>query len=295
MSTGFIRKLDPPHSFPFITDTNTTIEKPIPFSQLPAPTDLSGNILIRMLPLKDEFDALNMSGLLLWIDPNDSKVFVNNAVKDKSAQRYSLNSNEGYFSIVTQNNKNYIELQYPSVILTVSSIILRPTFTLFFIGKSSSGLFVFDASIISGLASGIYVSTYSANLLYTYGAYLKDSELGTNLFPVISTTELVIFAIGYNLTLEATPYRVNGINRTTSQNPVGFVEENDEFTTNLSIRAWRTDNTVGSSLLGEVLIFNRSLSLEETEQMEGYLAEKWNLQGNLPSTHPYKTRGPKLV
>jgi hypothetical protein len=38
----------------------------------------------------------------------------------------------------------------------------------------------------------------------------------------------------------------------------------------------------------EVLVYNTALSVTQRQQIEGYLAWKWNLQGSLPSTHPYK-------
>lgn len=38
----------------------------------------------------------------------------------------------------------------------------------------------------------------------------------------------------------------------------------------------------------EVLVYNTPLSTTQRQQIEGYLAWKWNLQGSLPSTHPYK-------
>ena len=38
----------------------------------------------------------------------------------------------------------------------------------------------------------------------------------------------------------------------------------------------------------EVIVYNRALSETQRQQIEGYLAWKWNLQGSLPSTHPYK-------
>jgi hypothetical protein len=38
----------------------------------------------------------------------------------------------------------------------------------------------------------------------------------------------------------------------------------------------------------EVVVFASYLSQENTELIEGYLAQKWGLQESLPSTHPYK-------
>jgi hypothetical protein len=38
---------------------------------------------------------------------------------------------------------------------------------------------------------------------------------------------------------------------------------------------------------GEVLAFNSKLSDADRQKIEGYLANKWGINGNLPSTHPY--------
>ena len=44
----------------------------------------------------------------------------------------------------------------------------------------------------------------------------------------------------------------------------------------------------GNSELGELIIFSKALNTAERQQVEGYLAWKWGLVANLPSTHPYK-------
>jgi hypothetical protein len=43
---------------------------------------------------------------------------------------------------------------------------------------------------------------------------------------------------------------------------------------------------------GEILLYNRVLSDPDRQTVEGYLAWKWGLQGNLPLTHPYKFTSP---
>lgn len=46
----------------------------------------------------------------------------------------------------------------------------------------------------------------------------------------------------------------------------------------------------GNALTGtisEILVFNRALQNDERQQIEGYLAWKWGLVQNLPTTHPY--------
>jgi hypothetical protein len=42
----------------------------------------------------------------------------------------------------------------------------------------------------------------------------------------------------------------------------------------------------------ELLLVPRTLTILQRQQMEGYLAWKWGLQGNLPSTHPFKLGPP---
>ncbi|NEN23179.1 T9SS type A sorting domain-containing protein [Cryomorpha ignava] len=46
--------------------------------------------------------------------------------------------------------------------------------------------------------------------------------------------------------------------------------------------------------IAEIILIKRALTQEEREQMEGYLAHKWGLEGDLPSGHPYKTEAPLI-
>jgi hypothetical protein len=49
-----------------------------------------------------------------------------------------------------------------------------------------------------------------------------------------------------------------------------------------------------NAFVAEVLAYNRQLDLAERQQVEGYLANKWGLQANLPATHPFRTLGPAM-
>ena len=44
--------------------------------------------------------------------------------------------------------------------------------------------------------------------------------------------------------------------------------------------------------LAEFIIIDATLSSSEQQSIEGYLAHKWGLTGNLPATHPYKSSKP---
>jgi hypothetical protein len=45
----------------------------------------------------------------------------------------------------------------------------------------------------------------------------------------------------------------------------------------------------------EVMAYSNALSTPDRQTVEGYLAWKWGLQGNLPTTHPYRYNNPGIV
>jgi hypothetical protein len=49
-----------------------------------------------------------------------------------------------------------------------------------------------------------------------------------------------------------------------------------------------------SGFIGEIILFNTALTASERQQVEGYLAAKWGLGMNLPTTHPYSSVVPIL-
>jgi hypothetical protein len=50
-----------------------------------------------------------------------------------------------------------------------------------------------------------------------------------------------------------------------------------------------------SGFTGEVIIYNTLLTATQRQEVEGYLAWKWGLQGSLPVGHPYQTATPTIV
>jgi hypothetical protein len=73
-------------------------------------------------------------------------------------------------------------------------------------------------------------------------------------------------------------------------------------TTGFGYTRYRVGNTAGSGgnafwggLVGEIIIYNSSLTTSRRQIIEGYLAWKWGLTANLPATHPYKNIPPNVV
>jgi hypothetical protein len=50
-----------------------------------------------------------------------------------------------------------------------------------------------------------------------------------------------------------------------------------------------------NGIIAEVIHYQAALSIENYQQVEGYLASKWGLQANLPTNHPYKSSTPDVT
>ncbi|MDG0965255.1 MAG: hypothetical protein P8O23_09315, partial [Opitutales bacterium] len=61
--------------------------------------------------------------------------------------------------------------------------------------------------------------------------------------------------------------------------------QSDSFSNdrNIASRSWH-------GKLAELLIYNEALSDSEIEKVEGYLAHKWGIEADLPTSHPYKAQ-----
>lgn len=88
---------------------------------------------------------------------------------------------------------------------------------------------------------------------------------------------------------------VNGVNLLFKWNGITVLNRNSATYTNTdALLANFSINTTepSSNNIAAIYIFNTTLSPQDIEIMEGYLANVWNLQANLPEGHPYKLANP---
>jgi len=81
-------------------------------------------------------------------------------------------------------------------------------------------------------------------------------------------------------------YVVNGTWESTGETPTGSA-----CTVNAILR--NQYNTGQDGIVGEIIVVDGISTIENRQKIEGYLAHKWGLTGNLPSNHPYKTKKPQ--
>lgn len=261
------------------------------------------------------FDPSQVSGLALWLDATDTSTVVTsgsnvtawndksgngrNMVANVSFQRptYSPNSLNGnnsilffrnasnsftilentsfnfttsswtYFTVLRRNAANTTFQRFVSMASVINGLDNNNSFSVNLNSSSPNNFFnmerngslagTFNTSnvcllenIVNGSLTNIDIFNANTNYLFTNGSLLTSGG-GLN--------------VGATLTIAHTRYGCATF--TSATNDAGF------------------ESLQGN--IGEVLLFNRTLRQSELQEVEGYLAWKWNIQTSLPVTHPF--------
>lgn len=80
------------------------------------------------------------------------------------------------------------------------------------------------------------------------------------------------------------------------ENPTNFTESLTSTTlTDMGIGARNQNgNRLMDGFIAEIVVLNTTVDTSDRQLIEGYLAHKWGLVGNLPVGHPYKTSPPTV-
>jgi hypothetical protein len=81
---------------------------------------------------------------------------------------------------------------------------------------------------------------------------------------------------------------LNGSNQSTR----GAISFPGPATTNIGVGFTTQLSNYFQGTINEIIIYNREVTTDERQQVEGYLAYKWGLQSNFPSSQPYKINPP---
>lgn len=232
----------------------------------------------------------------LWLDMDDQTTFTSSsgnvtAIADKSGNSYTFNAASG--STLTavntaQNNKNILRFDGNSDATSYTGVGFSSTAVhkWFFVVKVTASdnhdaLVTFTKSnptlqMIMFNMSGAGV--FSGDWYMNPGTSLTGNS--TNLLNqwVMLSIELDVPNTRATASLNATAYNTNVTQSGLSTMGTGSIRLNDY------------QNNADSDW-GEV-IFTEDVSQSNSDKIEGYLAHKWGLTADLPSSHPYKTSAP---
>jgi hypothetical protein len=197
----------------------------------------------------------------------------------------------GTFQYVANSINRLPSINFPGVNNTYirgNVSITGTTFTAFSVAITRSNTSLYSRILSLGVVGTVdyLAATYAAALLIYIGPTLLSTRNGVN------TPSLAIsYGIPY---LNGCLY--DGTNMYISVN--GTLSSGVASTGTFNIVNYQLGNTFGgeadpySGFIGEVIIYSTALTNNQRQQVEGYLAWKWGLQGNLPANHPNKNVPP---
>ena len=231
------------------------------------------------------FDPSQISGLSLWLDAADDSTVIRTGVNitrwdDKSGNRrnvtasgtptYVANSLGGLNAINFATSASFFTT--PSFALTSSG-----SFTMFFI-------YNFVSAVAGNTDFFITPSSYAIFDLFVHTSGTQRLQLHLDSLTPLSTSLIptrgvpYIYAVNYNYTSGALNVFANGSNIATNTRTTNLLATPQTYTYGAQS---------SNAFYYESVIYNNSLTTTQQQQVESYLAWKWNLQRNLPTTHPY--------
>lgn len=224
---------------------------------------------------------ITASSLQLWYDANDSSTIAHTSGRvsqwdDKSGNSRHLveasASRQPYYTTSDTDGNNLDTIHNK---LGTSGVGMRLT-------SSFNYRYVF---VVLKYKDGID-STFDIT------SYFMDPSSFTGHFVAVSGASSLI-SVG------ATTYEKNASNtKTDAQMPMDLCIMEHDIGTDLAITSIDFFNeNPGSNLqwqgmFPEIILCDNNLTAGDREKIEGYLAHKWGLDGDLPSGHPYKSSAP---
>ena len=236
------------------------------------------------------FSPTQISGCVLWLDPSDTtSITLSNANVTKWNDKSGNSNNATAVSNPTLFNINGVQAMNMSngPYFTGAVSITTTTLTCFAVANTTRTLpnVVGDQRLVS-LANTTNVDYGRTDGTIGLFNQLNGSKIGTWRTGPIGSD---------NITAN-TPFlavsQYTGTNGYLWQNGTAGSLTGTASSGNFAITKYAIGNQanptgeVWQGTIGEVILYNTALTTSQRQQVEGYLAYKWGLQSNLPSTHP---------
>lgn len=247
-------------------------------------------------------------GLQFWLDASDTGTFTwNNGYlsgwTDKSPNAYvctqSTASNQPFYtgSNVAFGGTSNSYMNMPQAAINNANtyslfLVMNPiSATNWILSKQHDGVNSYNIlSMTNTTNSGGNNTTGTSQHLYWH---TYNSGTIVNSSNTLATNTVQLIGIHY----DGTTLTMNSNATTMSVTAAAAAISNVTGATNANIGAWIQGVTfnnpgVTNFQLSELMFFNGTLTTEQRQQMEGYLAWKWNLQTSLSNGHPYAAINP---
>ena len=244
------------------------------------------------------FSPTQISGLVLWLDANAASTFsLSGSTVTQWRDRSGLGNNataggSPQYNTITLNSKPGVSLSvgsYFNLPLVVSTnwsmfLILTTTQT-----QGSSGQQWYAGAAALDGEVGDVVNDFGTSIVGGFWATgVGNSDVTIQSLVQVNTGAGFLCEFLRESSTGAMSNYVNGSLQSSVNGPTG------SRTTPSFLGLGRNTTNFGSfaGAFYEVVVYNTVLTTLQRQQVEGYLAWKWGLQGSLPSGHPYKNAPP---
>jgi hypothetical protein len=250
------------------------------------------------------FDPRSIPGCALWLDVADintmtfSGTTVINMI-DKSPYSNTITSASGQYSATSLGG--YPGITSPRVYGTFTNVISTFIHTSFCVasaggaGTGAAPFPLYEFNCVANGSSNHHLSileynptgTYFRQARYVGVAVRTNTMTATTGTPFIWTASHNALASGLSTSYQCGSVlgTAGGTAPVSSSNGVYF---------NVGNSGWQGNVNSWSGVCSEILTYNRVLSSNELQAVEGYLSWKWGVNTNIPTGHPYRTVFPAL-
>ena len=251
-----------------------------------------------LIQTRNYFNPLTIPNCALWLDGSDpfgtGKIPPNRSTiarwTDKSSNAVAFStSGAPTFSTGVYNNNGLIVFNGSTMLVNSSFNYALPTRTLFVVAQQT----VYNnnnCGILSFAAGTCNDATNTNTISYNTGYF------GGSAFQIVSQFPGLFF--NYTPVKTLTPFAVYS-DTNAAQQEIAYVNGQQQYLINYPNAAGNsTGLTIGCRVndparfffgyIGEVVVYNYTLSIAQRQQVEGYLAQKWGIRSALPDEHPGK-------
>ena len=240
------------------------------------------------------FQPIDISGCSLWLDGADASTVTLSASNvtawaDKSGNGYTGSFSAGRNFTYATNVKNGLNCIQTATgqTMTISNFVSNAIMSLFHvympINHVNGSAFIEQGPDVNGTDGFYFFSQGNYNFAIRNNGAITNSNFGntsaSNTWEMIECINKDPNASNYM------SYYSNG----TLKSATTATSNNVTVTNTLNINGRNNSNTLSyATYIAEIIFYNVALTTSQRQQVEGYLANKWGLRSNLPSTHPFK-------
>jgi hypothetical protein len=228
--------------------------------------------------------TMNSSNVTQWIDKTRSYIF---SVQNNShATKTTVNGKQ--FLNFTSGGRYYNSGIRPST----------QNHTVFAVGYTTKTSYTYGFGYIIGLPADLYwffgvgpAGGFGGSPANRFGSFYSDGASwgagNTNLVPYSNNFDATSLCIMCNTNNNTSAGNIPYFNGSMGTAKSGLTGNYNTWGIAIGYAPTNSANQDWGGYIGEILMYNRVLTTQERQPIEGYLAWKWGIQTKLPTNHPY--------